>query len=312
MHVAARELAAVAAAIVATVTVATVTATHAAGRVAGSGAKIAVEVSLGGFGTPPAVYTDPCADQDPYTEFKSIRDDRRYKTATAELLDTVLAIRGTTQWAVFENDQVTFVDEQTWSTPVTTHVWWITACFDPLTSQYQPPGGPGSAFWVPVVSQESVVPALYAHLEDYVVAPLLSWPGEDREFGWLYVNTAQDFRIDAPATITLTASVANVTGSVSASVTATPTVVSFEPGEPDGSMVVCSVEAATAGYSVSSPGCHYRYQHSSAISPTNAFGTRTVLRWEITTTSTVFGDHALPTISYDTVEVAEVQAVVTR
>lgn len=287
----------------------------AAGNQASTGATIGVEVSLGGFATPSVVHDDPCVDYAPYTEHYSVRDDRRFKTATGLLLDTTFGVLpGTTQWAIFENDVVTFTDDSTWAAEVPTHVYWLVGCRDPLTRESLVPGplGTTGGVWVPLVSQETVVPVLYAHLEEYLGAPLLSWPGEDREFGWLYVNTAQDFRIEAPATITLTASVANVTGSVSASVTATPTVVSFEPGEPGGSMVVCSVEAATAGYSVSVPGCHYRYQHSSAISPTNAFGTRTVLRWEITTTSTVFGDHALPTISYDTVEVAEVQAVVTR
>ena len=79
-----------------------------------------------------------------------------------------------------------------------------------------------TSVWVPLVTQETVVPELYVHLERYLSAPAVSFPGEDREFGWLYVNTAQDFRIEPPSTITLTASVTNITGSVSGSITATP------------------------------------------------------------------------------------------
>lgn len=284
----------------------------AAGNQSSTSATIGVEVSLSGFQTPPDVWRDPCPDHAPYTEHYSIRDDRQYKTDTATYLDTQVAPPGSSQWVIFVDGVATETDGEMWASAIKTHVHWLVGCRDPLTKEPLVPSPLGvSAVWVPLVTQETVVPALYAYLDRYLDPPALSWPGEDHEFGWLYVNTAQDFRIDAPPTITLTATVTNVTGSVTGSVTATPSRVTFEPGEPGGGLVPCSVDAATAGYSTLNPGCHYRYQHSSAISPTNAFGTRTVLWWDVTTSSPVLPDHSLPTISYDAVEVAEVQAVVT-
>jgi len=302
----------VAAGLAATAVIATAGTAGAAGNQSSTGATIGVEVQLGGFQTPPEVWRDPCPDHDPYTEHYSIRDDRQYKSGDVKYLNTQVAPPGSTQWVVFENGEVTQTDGDTWSTAVKTHVHWLVGCRDPLTKEPLFPNPiTSNPVWVPLVTQETVVPALYAYLDRYLAPPALSWPGEDRQFGWLYVNTAQDFRIDAPPTITLTATVTNVTGSVTGTVTATPSGVTFEPGEPGGGVVPCSVGAATAGYSTLTPGCHYRYQHSSVISPTNAFGTRTVLWWDVTTSSPTLPDHSLPTISYDAVEVAEVQAVVT-
>ena len=285
---------------------------YAAPRQASTGATIGVEVQLSGFSTPRELYENPCEDHPPFTERTS------YSTPNYRTQDGVefVAIDNVSpdgeQWSIYGNGAPVEVTGEAWTAIIKTHQGYILGCRDPLTKQVMPSGAPDpSSVWVPLVTQETVVPALYAHLERYLRAPAVSFPGEDREFGWLYVNTAQDFRIEPPSTITLTASVTNITGSVSASITATPAGVSFSPGEPGSGAVACSMAAATAGYSAASPGCHYRYQHSSVISPTNAFGTRTVLWWDVTTSSGVFGAHSLPTISYDAVEVAEVQAVVT-
>ena len=280
----------------------------------GTGQVIDVSVSLAGFETPPEVWTDPCGeDTEPYAEFYSIRDDRRYKTGEFEVLETVpYGPPGSTQYAVYDGDTVTYVDSTTWGGLVRTHVAWLTGCRDPLTGNVLLGGGPGSAtsFWVPLVTQDTVVPALYGHLSAYLRPPVTTWPSVDRSFGWLYVNTPMDFRINPPSGVRLVATVTNITGSVTGTVAATPSEVTFSPGEPGGESVACSVEAATAAYSPSSPGCHYTYDHSSAISASSTFGTRTVLRWDVTTSSPAFGAHSLPTISYADVSVAEVQAVV--
>ena len=39
--------------------------------------------------------------------------------------------------------------------------------------------------------------SLSQRLEDLLLAPSVSWPSMDREFGWLYVKAPMDFRIDS-------------------------------------------------------------------------------------------------------------------
>jgi hypothetical protein len=285
----------------------------AAPRQTSTGATIGVEVRLGGFSTPRELYENPCEDHPPFTE-RTSHVTPNYRTQDGvEFVAIESATPDGEEWSIYGDVAPVLITGEAWNATIKTHQVYVLGCRDPLTKRVMPSGAPApGSVWVPLVSQETVVPALYAHLERYLRAPAVSFPGEDREFGWLYVNTAQDLRIEPPPTITLTASVTNITGSVSATITATPSGVTFSPGEPGGGTVDCSIDAATASYSVASPGCHYRYQHSSAISSTNQFGTRTVLRWDVTTSSAVFGAHSLPTISYDAVQVAEVQAVVTR
>lgn len=287
-------------------------AAEAAPRQTSAGAVIGVEVQLGGFSTPRELFENPCEDHPPYTE-RTSRAGPSYQTQDG--VDFVAVSHPAPdgeQWTIYGDGAPVEITGDEWTATIKTAQIYYLGCRDPLTKVVMPSGAPAPAsVWVPLVTQETVVPALYAYLERYLHPPAVSFPGEDREFGWLYVNTAQDFRIEPPPTISLTATVTNITGTVTGTITATPGEVTFSPGEPGGAAVGCSLEAATAGYSAASPGCHYRYRHSSAISSSKSFGTRTVLRWNVTTSSAVFGAHSLPTISYDSVEVAEVQAVVT-
>lgn len=280
----------------------------------GGGATVAVEAAVSGFETPAGVFTSPCAGDEVYSQFVSARDDRRFKNETFEFFDSELPAAESQifqgRFAMYDGSTLAWVDAHAWSTPVKTHVWWTTSCQNPETGEISPAGEQG--FWVPLVSQETVIPALYERLEDYLTAPVLSWPSEDPEFGWLYVKAPMDFRIAPPNGVSLTATVTNVTGSVTATLSAEPGSVTFTPGEPDGDSVVCSVAAATAEYSDASPGaCSYTYQNSSAISPWAEFSWRAVLRWDVTTSSPTFAAASIPTVSYGTVAVAEAQAVVT-
>lgn len=282
------------------------------GEGSGFSQTVSVTASLPGFDTPAEVSGDgnPCAGQEPYTQFVAHQDLRFVRQGEVELSAPVDP--GIPQEDVFA---LLPPADGTWrqaNQPVTTptHQWWVAGCVDPITGLESPAGTRGA--WVPVVTPAMLVAGLSQRLEDLLTPPVVSWPSMDREFGWLYVKAPMDFRIEPPSAISLTASVTNVTGSVSATVSAVPISVVFEPGEPGGGSVSCSVASATAGYSASSPGqCSYTYQNSSAIGSGGKFGWRATLLWQVTTSAPEFPPRVLPTISYGTVAVAEAQAVVT-
>ena len=273
---------------------------------------VSVSVGLEGFANPAQVTGaggDPCAGHEPYTEWVSRRDARFVQQGQVSFRPPMTAVSpGEEVFELLPPASGRWADVTPLVVP--THVWWIVGCVDPLTSAPEP-GGFGGV-WVPLVTQEMVVASLYQRLEDHLSAPAVSWPSMDREFGWLYVKAPMDFRIESPQAVSLTATVTNVTGSVTASVTATPISLTFEPGEPGGHTVSCSIASATAGYSAESPGqCSYTYENSSAIGVGGQFGWRATLLWQVTTSSSQVPPHVLPTISYGTVAVAEAQAVVT-
>jgi hypothetical protein len=273
---------------------------------------VSVAVQLSGFETPGEVSGgggDRCADHEPYTEWMARQDTRFVKQDELTFFTPITSqippgtVYGFLPPAAGDWQEVTPV-------VVPTHVWWITGCVNPLTKEPEP-GGFGGV-WVPLVTQEMLVAALSQRLEDHLFPPSVSWPSMDREFGWLYVKAPMDFRIAPPEAVTVTASVTNVTGTVTATVTATPISLTFEPGEPRGGSVSCSIASATAEYAAASPGqCSYTYQNSSAIGFGGKFGWRATLLWQVTTSSPQFPPRVLPTVSYGTVAVAEAQAVVT-
>lgn len=91
--------------------------------------------------------------------------------------------------------------------------------------------------------------------------------------------------------------------------------VTFEPGEPGGYAVRCSVEAAQLGYLAEAPGeCSYSYTNTSAVSANGrTFGTSISVDWEITFDSSA-GSGTFPTVTMTTdseLAVAEYQALVT-
>lgn len=275
---------------------------------------VSVAVQLPGFQTPAEVSGgsgDPCAGYEPYTEFYSARDDRFVRQ---DEVTFYVPMAGQPPPGPLYADMPAEGSWQEWQ-PATavvapTHVRYTTACRDPITLLVEYLSL--RAVWVPLVTQEVVVASLSQRLEDLLEAPALSWPSMDREFGWLYVKAPMDFRIVPIEAVSLTATVTNLTGSVTATVSATPISVRFESGEPGGAAVTCSIASATAGYLTSSPGqCAYTYQNSSAIGAGGEFGWRATLLWQVTTSSPQFPPRVLPTVSYGTVAVAEAQAVVT-
>lgn len=270
------------------------------------GARIDVEVSLDGFATPAKYWQDPCADDEPYTKYwvGTPVAGEIFRDATLDITTAQLS-----------NEMGRGYVESTYGPDVVNQVVWaesmyIRQCMDPDTAEVD--ASSWEIFWVPLVSMETVVPALYKHLWDYLHGPTVSWPSMDQDFGWLYVNAPMDFRVDPLPAISLTATVTNVTGSVTATVSATPAEVTLEPGEPGGRTTSCSLAAATAAYLPSTPGsCSYTYNNSSALEPSEAFDVGAMVRWVVDTSDATFPVQEARTWSWSDVAVAEVQAVVT-
>jgi hypothetical protein len=133
----------------------------------------------------------------------------------------------------------------------------------------------------------------------------------DREFGWAYVQVPLDFRTDAASWAPKSVS-ASVDGPVMvwAEVTATPTVLRFDPG--DGSAVVdCPGHAAVAPYVPDAPGCSYTYHHASSTVAGLRFGADLSIEWTVTWRSSS-GSGSFGTVTTHTavpVGVAEIKAL---
>jgi len=194
------------------------------------------------------------------------------------------------------------------------YVEWITACAperDSASSAFE--SGTLNRFWIRRPTQAVLLPGLLAEVVASLPAPEILWPSADPEFGWIYVNTDSDVRINPVGIVRPPpVSVSNLVGSATAWVQATPTEVRFDPGEPNKSEIPCTYEAATAPYVPSrATGCMYKYTNSSAISTDadSAFVARTSVLWEITASGPLTSSNPL-SWRQELVQVAEVQALV--
>lgn len=167
-------------------------------------------------------------------------------------------------------------------------------------------------YWIPAPQPSDLVADLAELLTGYLDPPEVVWPNSSPEHGWLFVKVPMDFRIDNLGPVTVTASVTNLLGTVTASATATPSTVRFDSGEGGGTS--CSASQAQEPYVPRSYGaCSYTYQNSSSIAPNGySFGSTTTMRWDITSAP---ADPTIP-VSLDTfveqlLPVSEVQALVT-
>lgn len=133
---------------------------------------------------------------------------------------------------------------------------------------------------------------------------------------WAYVTVPLDFRAGAGAwrTVSVTASI----GPVWATVTASPTQLIFDPGDPNGpGPVECAGNAPVAGYDPAVPGeCSYTYRNASSTSTYDGyhFVTSTWIDWAISWTSSTGAGGALDPFSTSStalLAVAEVKGLVT-
>ena len=250
---------------------------------------------------------EPCGNE-PYTQFQTY--------ATGRFKDDVIQVEyqfaapdaageGSFDYSTFNSFEL--VDLTTFEVETVTHQQWTVRCVDPSGQHFS---GPSHTFWVPMVSQEIVVPSLLAELQTLVTGPDVFFPVAQPDTGWLTVKTPMEVRVEAVDPVRLEVAVENITGRVEAWAQATPVRVVYEPGERGGQPVTCTYAEATMGWDPARPsGCRYEYYNSSAISPTARFLARTRVVWEVTTSAPALAGE-WQTYTDTEVGVAEVQAVV--
>ena len=188
-------------------------------------------------------------------------------------------------------------------------VLWEAWCEDPATGLRDPENL--QTFWIADPDPADLVPAVFARVAEYLDPPTVEWPNMSPEHGWLFVNVPMDFRVNNLGAVTVTATVTNIVGTATASVTATPDRVVFASGEGGGAE--CSAADASAAYANGmTDACEYTYESSSTVRGGAAFGSRTTVYWAITSNP---ADGSLPaeldTWSEQSLVVSEVQGVVT-
>lgn len=172
-----------------------------------------------------------------------------------------------------------------------------------------------AAFWIPRLTATDLLPGARDEATSQIPAPAVEFMNLDPTHGWAYATVPQDFRITNLEPVSASASVSAGPVWAWVTVTATPTRVVFDPGEPRGRPVECSPDAAQAPFVVDSPGaCSYSYKDSSAMATNRrSFDTSATVEWEISYRGSS-GSGSLDSFSASTTEalgVAEIQAVVT-
>ena len=172
-------------------------------------------------------------------------------------------------------------------------------------------------FDFPVATPTDLLPALLEQLEKAALPkPTPVFELLDKEFGWAYVRTPLDFRAGAGSwrTVSVTASI----GPLWATVTARPTRLTFDPGDPAGAgSVSCSGDGPVAPYVAEVPGvCSYTYVNASSTSPYDGyhFVASLTTGWSISWTSSTGAGGPLDAYSTSTtaeLAVAEVKGLVT-
>lgn len=264
------------------------------------------------------VDSNPCEATPPFTKF-TYRPTGEVKsgavTYTYDATSDLTPESQSAQWFVSGGEYSDFygaIDAATFSTVTITERRYLVGCTDPEGDPGEFDPATVGPVWVPVVTEESLIPDVMAKLVAVIPAPDVFFPVADPTYGWLYVRTPMEVRVRNLAPVTRDVTAANAISSATATATAEPVEVIFEPGEPDGPATVCSVESVEMGWDRNDPdgsGCVYSYSNSSAIvPPEHKFQARTRVVWHVTGSGGL--DMMLETIAHDYVAVAEVQAVV--
>lgn len=170
---------------------------------------------------------------------------------------------------------------------------------------------------VPESTPSDLLPSILHQLKERVLPkPAPVFELLDPEFGWAYVRTALDFRSGADSwkAMSVTASL----GPVWATVTALPTRLTFDPGDPAGNgPVSCAGDGPVAPYVPATPGvCSYTYTNASSTSPFDGYHFQTTLSidWSLSWTSSTGAGGVLEpytTSATSLLAVAEVKGLVT-
>ena len=277
------------------------------GRKKGKGGQVVLILTLPDFQDPPNVDVNPCKnDEFPshVSEATGLVKNDQEKVSLEVDGDVVKvvpdSVPGSSIGFSFFTDEEFEVE----------YTQWLIACAKKGTDRpYE--DGSEKRYWVRKPTQGSVVPGLLAQVAAAVTAPDIIWPNRDPEHGWIYVNVANDLRIAPKPLVRFEVTISNITGSVSGWAQGTPSLVTFESGEPGRGRTECTYEAAIEPYDPDKPGlCHYRYKKSSAIAPgpQHAFVPRTTLSWEITSSAPLAVADGT-TWTEEPLQVAEIQAI---
>lgn len=175
--------------------------------------------------------------------------------------------------------------------------------------------GLSTLFEVPETRPSDLLPQLINDLKSRRLPdPAPAFPMLDLEFGWAYVKTPVDFRVEGSSwqPVSVTAAI----GPVWATVSAEPRSLTFDPGDGSG-RVSCAGDGPVAGYDAAVPGvCSYTYVNASSTSRYDGyhFLTEFSMEWSISWTSST--GQGGPLASYSTTStaelaVAEVKGIVT-
>lgn len=178
-------------------------------------------------------------------------------------------------------------------------------------------GGTGEWFLVPDTEPEDLLPGLLEQLKAArLPKPVPTFLSLDPVNDWAWVTVPMDFRAggDSWRSVSVTASI----GPVWATVTAVPTRLTFDPGDPAGAgSVSCGGDAPLAGYDPAVPGeCSYTYRNASSTSLFDGyhFETTTSVYWSISWSSSTGAGGVLEPYSTSAsalLAVAEVKGLVT-
>lgn len=283
-----------------------------------TGALVEIQAQVRGELADGYVDSNPCAATPPYTKFTYRPTGEVRSGAVAYTYDVTSDLTPesqSAQWFVSGGEYSDFygaIDAATFSTITITERRYLVGCTDPTADSADFDPATVGAVWVPVVTEESLIPDVMAKLVAVIPAPDVFFPVADPTYGWLYVRTPMEVRVRNLDPVSEQVTAANAVSSATATATAEPVEVIFEPGEPDGPATVCSIESVEMGWDRNDPdgsGCVYGYINSSAIvPPEHKFQARTRVIWHVTGTGGL--DMTLETIAHDYVAVAEVQAVV--
>ncbi|MGE0795433.1 MAG: hypothetical protein AB7O29_08825 [Acidimicrobiia bacterium] len=178
---------------------------------------------------------------------------------------------------------------------------------------------PDEVIWrvIPETDPDDLLPRLLEDVKSTrLPQPEPTFFAVDPAQGWAYVTVPLDFRVGGNAwrTVSVTASL----GPVWATVTAVPTRLTFDSGDPNGpGLVTCAGDAPLAGYDPAWPGeCSYTYRNASSTSPFDGyhFETTTSIDWSISWTSSTGAGGPLEPYSTSAsalLAVAEVKGLVT-
>lgn len=149
------------------------------------------------------------------------------------------------------------------------------------------PGQPAVLVEVAETDPADLLPMLLERLRSQELpSPKPVFAQLDPTHGWAYVTVPVDFRAggDSWRTVSVTASY----GPVWATVTAVPSALQFDPGDPAGGGASCNSDGPTAGYVSATPGaCSYTYTNASSTSPYDGyhFMTSMSIDWTVSWTS---------------------------